>query len=188
MDLSKYDNQSFDRGASRAKEAAWLLVRCLFFLNPLPFPSSFKVTLLRAFGAKVGTGVVIRPRVSVTFPWRVTIGNHVWIGEEVTILSLASITIGSNVCLSQKVFLCSGSHDHRRPSFDLITESITIESESWIAAQAFIGAGVTVGARSIVSAATVLLDDLPSDYFARGNPASIRARSQGEMGATGTGS
>ncbi|MEP6636810.1 MAG: hypothetical protein ABJB97_08800 [Acidobacteriota bacterium] len=71
MDLSIYDNSDFNRGAARWKEALWVLTRCLFFQNPLPWPSEMRVALLRAFNAKIGTGVVIRENVDIASDdWR----------------------------------------------------------------------------------------------------------------------
>lgn len=173
MDLSQYSVRHFDRGASRLKEAAWVFVKCCFFLNPLPWPGALRVALLRAFGAKVGRGVVIRSDVNITFPWRLSVGDHVWIGEGVLILSLAPVTIESNVCISQRAFLCAGSHDFRSPTFDLQTRPITVRSGCWIAAQAFIGAGVEIGAGSVVSAGSVAIENIPPNSLARGNPAAV---------------
>jgi hypothetical protein len=86
--LRDYDNSDFDRGASGLKEGLWMLVKCAFFLSSWPWPSALRVALLRAFGARVGERVVVRSRVNITFPWRLTIGDDVWIGEEVLLLTL----------------------------------------------------------------------------------------------------
>lgn len=161
MDLSQYSVAHFDRGASRIKEAAWLAAKLIFFQNPLPWPSAVRVALLRAFGARVADNVTIRSGVNVTFPWRISIGRHVWIGEGSTLLSLAPITLGDHICISQQAYLCSGSHDFRSATFDLIVQPITIQSQVWLAAQTFIGPGVTVGRGSVVGAGAVVLRDVP---------------------------
>ena len=78
-----------------------------------------------------------------------------WIGDEVLILSLAPVKIGSNVCISQRAFLCTGSHDFRSEGFDLITKPIEIGDGCWLAACAFVGPGATVSAGTMVKASEV---------------------------------
>ena len=150
-----------------------MVVKCLFFLNPVPWPSAVRVALLRAFGAKVGQGVVVRSQANITFPWRLSAGDHVWIGEEVLILSLAPVTLESNVCISQRAFLCTGSHDFRAPNFNLVTKPITIRSGSWVAAQVFVAPGVEIGEGSMVAAGSVVLENVPPKSLVRGNPATV---------------
>ena len=96
--------------------------------------------------------MVIRSRVNITFPWRFECGDQVWIGDEVLILSLDRVKIGSSVCISQRAFLCTGSHDFRKESFDLITKPIEIGNSCWIAAGAFIGPGAVVPEGTMVKA------------------------------------
>ena len=115
------------------------MVRWCFFDTSLPWPSAFRCALLTLFGAGVGRGVVIRGKVNITFPWRLRVGDNVWIGEEVHILSLANVVIEDSVCISQRAFLCTGSHDYTKATFDLITKPITVRAGAWVAAQAFIG-------------------------------------------------
>lgn len=178
-DLSAFSAAGFDRGASRLKEGLWFLFRWAFFDTSFPWPSALRCFLLRLFGAKVGRGVVVRAKVNVTFPWRTTIGDHVWLGEEVLILSLAPVTLENSVCLSQRAFLCTGSHDHRRPSFDLITKPITIRAGAWVAAQAFVALGVEIGAGAVVGAGSVVVENVPPGVIVRGNPAAPLPGKQG---------
>jgi putative colanic acid biosynthesis acetyltransferase WcaF len=171
VNLAAYSQANFDRGASLAREALWVLTSFLLFrLCPLKF-SALKCAALRCFGARVGRGVIIKPNLRITFPWRLTLGDHVWLGEECWILNLASITIEDHVCISQRAFLCTGNHDYKSPTFDLITKPIRIERGAWIGANAFIGPGVTVGAHAVVTAGAVVTTNLPPDGIFRGNPA-----------------
>jgi len=171
VDLSVYDNSEFDRGASSVKEALWVVARWLFFQNAFPWPSSLRVELLRAFGAEIGSGAVIRSNVNISFPWRLKIGDHVWIGEDVGILSLAPVTIESSVCISQRAYLCTGSHDFRREDFRLKVAPITIRTGSWVAAASFIGTGVEIGSGAVVAAGSVVFKNVPPGARVRGNPA-----------------
>ena len=171
MKLYEFSNDDFTRGAPRWKEALWWLVRSLIFASWLPIPSAIKVFWLRKFGASIGSSVVIRSRVNITFPWRLEIGDHVWIGDEVMILSLAPVRIGSNSCISQRAFICTGSHDFSKESFDLITEEIKIGNSCWVGAQAFIGPGISMKDGSRCLAGAVLVKDVEEGATVAGVPA-----------------
>ena len=176
MKLDRFNNSDFDRGASRLKEVLWWCMRSFFFAPWFPIPSAVKVVALRGFGAKIGEGVVIRSRVNISFPWKLTLGDHVWIGDEVMILSLAPVTIGSHVCISQRAFLCTGSHHFKRESFDLVTRPIVIEEGCWVAANVFIAPGVTLGVGTMCMAGAVVLKSSGMNEVLVGNPATPRGR------------
>lgn len=176
MRLDRYDNSDFSRGASKLTEVLWWVVRSLIFATWFPIPSGIKVAALRVFGAKVGRDVVIRSRVNITFPWRLTIGDHVWIADEVLILSLAPVTIGSHVVISNRAFLCTGSHRFRSENFDLVTRPIMVGNSCWIASQVFIAPGVTLGPNTMCAAGAVVLKDAGPDVLLIGNPAIPKVR------------
>ena len=170
VDLSKFKNPEFDRGASRIREALWLLLRQgLFRSNPFKM-YGLKAGVLRTLGATLGARFVCKPNVNITFPWRFTAGNDCWLGDEVYILNLAPVALGHNVCISQRVFLCTGSHDWGDPAFGLIVKPITIEDGAWICANVFIGPGVTIGRNCVVTAGSVVTQDLPPDMICSGQP------------------
>ena len=171
VDLSRFSNPQFDRGASLFKETLWLLVSGLFFTTSIPWPSAIHIFWLRRFGAKIGRGVVIKPQVKITFPWKLSVGDHVWLGEECWLLNLERITIGDNVCISQRTFLCTGNHDYKSTTFDLIVKPIQVEAGAWIGANSFVGPGVTVGSHAVLTAGSVATDDLQPFGIYRGNPA-----------------
>ena len=160
-----------DRGAGKAKEAFWYLVKVFFFLSALPYPNSFKIFLLRQFGAKVGTGVIIKPRVNIHMPWKLEIGDHVWIGEESFLLNFEPLKIGNNVCISQRAFLCGGNHNYRISEMPYKNGAITLEDGCWIGACCFVVPNVVIGVDCVVSACSVVRSSLPSNTICEGNPA-----------------
>lgn len=114
---------------------------------------------------------MIRQGCNITLPWRLTLGDHVWIGEDLTILSLAEVVVGSNVCISQQAYLCTGSHDHSSETFDLVVQPIRIGDGVWVAARAFVGPGVDVGANALLAAGCVVVKNVPEGARMAGNPA-----------------
>lgn len=175
-DLSKYSNSWYDPG-SAVTRGLWYLINACFFLNPLfPF-SKAKIFLLTIFGAKVGKGVVIKPRVNIKYPWRLAIGNHVWIGEEVWIDNLAQVAIGDHCCISQGAFLLCGNHNYTKSAFDLIVKDITLEEGVWIGAKAIVAPGAICHSHAVLSAGSMGYGELEAYSVYAGNPAQkIRER------------
>lgn len=171
VDLSTYNNPAFERGASALKEGLWLIVSLILF-QLLPIRAfALKRFLLKCFGAKVGKGVVVKPNVRITFPWKLTLGDYVWLGEECWLLNLAPIFIESNVCISQRAFLCTGSHDYKSSTFDLIIDPIYVEHGAWIAAGAFVGPSVKIGTHAVLTAQSIAVQNLEPYGIYQGNPA-----------------
>lgn len=169
-DLSKFDNSWYHPGPLW-KRALWYLINELFIrCRMIPF-SGLKVLLLRLFGAKVGNGVVIKPGVSIKYPWKLTIGDHCWIGEGVQIDNLAQVTIGNNVCLSQGAMLQCGNHNYRKSTFDLIIGGITLEEGVWIGAKSVVCPGVTCRSHAVLTVGSVATKDLEAWSVFQGNPA-----------------
>lgn len=149
----------------------WYGVSLVWFESGLPLPSRLKCQVLRWFGARIGRGVVIKPHVQIKFPWQLAIGDYVWVGEGSWIDNLAEVRLGNHVCISQGVYFCTGSHDHRRRSFDLITRPIVVEDGAWVAARSTLLGGVTVGCNALVAAASMVHRDVPAGMMVGGNPA-----------------
>jgi putative colanic acid biosynthesis acetyltransferase WcaF len=157
--LDRFDARKFDRGRSRIVEALWLICGGLFVSSGLP-GSLLRVLILRAFGARIAPGVVIKPHVRIKFPWRLSIGAHTWIGEDVWIDNLAQVSIGAQCCISQAAYLCTGSHNWSKETFDLVTKPIVIEDGAWICAKATIGPGVRVGEGAVLALGSVATRNL----------------------------
>ena len=181
--LASYDNAWYNPGAGGVKRLTWYFVNMLFLKNPLNPISSLKVFLLKLFGSKIGTGVIIKPSVNVKYPWLLHVGNDVWIGEGVWIDNLAKVTIGDNVCLSQGCMLLTGSHDYKKSSFDLIVKEIQLEDGVWIGAKALVCPGVQCRSHSVLAAQSVATKEMKPYNIYQGNPAESKRTRVIEKGA-----
>ena len=170
-DLSKFDNSWYKPGANVIKRFLWYFVNVLVFKSSLFPVSRFKVLLLRWFGATVGKKVNIKPSVNIKYPWKLSIGDYAWIGENVWIDNLDDIIIGANVCISQGALLLCGNHNYKKSTFDLITGKIIIEDGAWIGARSVVCPGVTCKSHAVLTAGSIANQDLEPYGIYRGNPA-----------------
>lgn len=168
--LSAYNN-SWYRPGSFFRQFAWYMANRLFMNTYLPWPVAVKTAVLKIFGAKIGIGVVIKPKVNIKYPWFLHIGNACWIGENVWIDNLTMVIMESNVCLSQGSLLLTGNHDYTKSTFDLIVKPITLESGAWIGAKATVCPGVKVGSHAVLTVNSVASHDLEPYGIYQGNPA-----------------
>ena len=170
-DLSAFNNGWYNPGGTVAKRFLWYFINAVFF-DCYFFPVNFlKIFLLRLFGANIGKGVVIKPKVNIKYPWLLKIGNNVWIGENTWVDNLAKITIGDNACISQGAMLLTGNHDYKKTSFDLMVNEIILEEGVWIGAKSVVCPGVTCRSHSILSVGSVATNDLEAYSIYQGNPA-----------------
>lgn len=170
-DLSRYDNSWYHPGGGALKRLIWYFINLLLiknYWNPL---NNIKVGILRAFGAKVGKGVVIKPGVSVKYPWLLSIGDYSWIGEDVWIDNLAQVTIGSNCCISQGAMLLTGNHDYKQPTFNLMVKPIVIEDGAWVGAKCVVCPGVTISSHAVLTVGSVATKPVGAYSIYQGNPA-----------------
>jgi len=177
VNLALTSNRDYHPGKPAWFRLLWIVVEALTLLNPIFLPSGLKAKILRAFGAKIGRNVYIKPTLHVKHPWRLTVGDNVWLGERAWIDNLVPVTIGSNVCISQGVYLCTGNHDWADPGMGMTPKPIIIEDGAWIGAFAKVGPGVTVGEEAILTLGSILLKDAEESGIYQGTPAErIRTR------------
>ncbi len=155
----------------RLTRCAWALCSLILFESGW-FPlSRLKTLILRLFGATIGKGLVIKTHVRIKYPWLLSVGDDCWIGQEVWIDNLDAVSLGNDVCLSQAVYLCTGSHDADSRTFDLITRPIHIENGAWIAARSTVLGGVVVQRMGVVAAGAVVSADVSALSIVGGCPA-----------------
>jgi len=175
--LSKFAVPSGFRGRGAIQVQLWWLVQGSAFRWSPQFMYGFRRFLLRLFGAKVGRGVLIRPSATFTYPWKVDIGDFAWVGDDVVIYSLGNISIGAHSVVSQRSYICAGTHDPTLEAFDILSSPVVIEEQVWIATDVFVSPGVTIGEGAVVGARSTVLKDLPAGYVCVGYPCvPIRSR------------
>jgi putative colanic acid biosynthesis acetyltransferase WcaF len=176
-DLSQFNAGKFNKGASIFKQTLWYFVNALFVRaswNPF---MGIKIILLRLFGAQIGKGLIIKNNVIIKFPWKLTIGNHVWLGENCWIDNLDYVTIGNNVCVSQGAILLTGNHNYTISSMSYRNAPVVLKDGVWIGAKSVVCSGVTCYNHSILTAGSVATRNMESFTVYQGNPAvAIRKR------------
>jgi putative colanic acid biosynthesis acetyltransferase WcaF len=173
QELNKFKLPKKFRGKNAFTVQLWWIVQGTFFRMSPQFLYGFRRFLLRLFGAQIGKKVILRPTVKVTYPWKVSIGDYSWIGDEVTLYSLGEIEIGKNVVISQKSYICTGSHNYSKPDFPIYSKKIVIEDECWLGTDVFVAPGIIIEKATVVGARSSVYKSLPSNKVCIGNPAKI---------------
>ncbi|MBD3729201.1 MAG: putative colanic acid biosynthesis acetyltransferase [Sphingomonadales bacterium] len=158
--------------ANRIERAAWSLVWLLFArLVPPPFGWAWRKFLLRLFGARMGSLTKVYASAQIWLPRHLDMADGSTLGPGVECYNMAPVTIGKRVIVSQRAFLCGGDHDHRDPEFQLVARPIVLGDDCWVAAEAFVAPGVTLGGGAVLAARGVAVKDLPPWTVWGGNPA-----------------
>lgn len=171
--LREYSNTWY-KPASKTKIMIWYIVNIFIFKTNIPYPSSFKVKVLRLFSAHVGERILIKPCVNIKYPWLLCIGSDVWIGENVWIDNLAQVTIENNVVISQGAYILTGNHDYKKESFDLIIGEVTLKEGCWLGAKSIVCPSTTLNKYSILSVGSIATHDLKENGIYQGNPAQFK--------------
>ncbi|MCQ2974685.1 MAG: WcaF family extracellular polysaccharide biosynthesis acetyltransferase [Bacteroidales bacterium] len=170
-ELSKYNYQGYSTQRSIIIRFLWYLINYSIFKSPFCLGSFIKRFLLRLFGAKVGKGVVIKPRVNIKYPWFLSIGDNCWIGEEVWIDNLVEVKIGNNCCISQRALIETGNHNYSYSDFRLSPQSIILEDGVWICASSIVVSGTICKSHSVLCVGSVSPKIMDAYSIYKGNPA-----------------
>lgn len=167
----RYGGPSFSLG-NRIERGAWHV--CWLVLGrvaPPPLGWAWRRMLLRMFGAQIGKQSRVYPSAKIWLPRNLRLASHATIGPGVQCYNMEQVSLGPHALVSQRAFLCAGDHDHRDPDFQLVVAPITLEANCWIAAEAFVGPGSTIGEGAVLAARGVAIADLPAWTVWGGNPA-----------------
>lgn len=155
IDLSLAPGEGETWGRPRLVVYLWAAAEIIFISNPWQVSSRLRVAVLRLFGARIGRGVIFRPRTRVKFPWNLQLGDHTWVGEGVWIHNQDLVTVGSDVVLSQETFVTTGSHALRQ-DMALITKPVVIEDGAWVTTRCIVLGGTTIGRSAVLTPNTVV--------------------------------
>ena len=170
VSLSRFSNNWY-RPGSVFKRILWYWVNLFFFQSYILPINTLKVFVLKLFGAKVGENCVIKPGVNIKYPWKLKLGNYVWIGEKVWIDNLDEVIIEDNCCVSQGALLLSGNHNYKSTRFDLIIKPIVLKEGVWIGAKSIVFQGVVCESHSVLALGSSLSSNMEPYSIYRGNPA-----------------
>jgi len=171
QDLKNFTVPPEFRGRSSFVVQLWWVVQSTLFGCSPQFMYAWRRFLLRFFGAKIGKSVIIRPTARITYPWNLTIGDYSWVGDDVCLYTLGKINIGQNAVISQRSYLCTGTHDYRSNNFDIVAKPIFIEESTWVATDVYIAPGVTIGRGAVVGARSSVYSNIPPEMICIGSPA-----------------
>ena len=169
--LNLYNQSWYSRGKKGWIVIMWWLIQSSIFRFSFHNMYGWRNFLLRLFGAKIGQGVKVRSNAKFTYPWKVSIGDYSWIGDNVQFYSLDTICVGSNCVVSQESYLCTGSHNIKDPHFGLIVKPIIIKDGAWVASDVFVYPGVTINEMAVVAARSTVIKDIPANEVHAGSPA-----------------
>ncbi|URT73441.1 putative colanic acid biosynthesis acetyltransferase [Cytobacillus firmus] len=171
MNLANYSQHNYSRGKNGLYILLWWIIQGTLFKFSIHNMYSWRNFLLKIFGANIGKSVKVRATAKFTYPWKVSIGDYSWIGDNVQFYSLDEITVGSHCVISQESYLCTGSHNIKDPNFGLITKPIVVKNGAWVASDVFIYPGVTINEMAVVGARSTVTKDIPANEVHVGSPA-----------------
>lgn len=157
-------------GSSRFLRVLWEFCWCVFCVwTPKPL-NEWRLFWLRVFDAKIHGKPFVHQRARIAIPWNLTLHDQACLGDRANAYSLGEIEIGPRATVAQEAYLCAATHDFDEPSLPLVVAKITIGEDAFVGARAFLMPGVTIGARAIVGACSVVTRDVAANTIAAGNP------------------
>jgi putative colanic acid biosynthesis acetyltransferase WcaF len=150
-------------------EFCWV-VFCAWTPKPL---NEWRLFWLRVFDAKIHGNPFVHQRARILIPWNLTLHDRACLGDRTNAYTLGEIEIGPRATIAQEAYLSTGSHDFSQAGMPLVSAKITIGEDAFVGARAFVLPGVTIGARSVIGACSVVTHDVPENVIAAGNPCKV---------------
>lgn len=171
LKLSLWESKS---GFSLKNKVGRMIWRIVYLILFRPFSlnifNSWRLFILRCFGAKLKGHVLIYSSVKIWAPWNLEMEDSC-LSSNVICYNMNKVILKPLAVVSQNTHLCASSHDISSKYHPLISSPIVIESQAWVAADAFIGMGVTIGEGAVVGARAAVFKDVEPWTVVGGNPA-----------------
>lgn len=155
----------------RVLRLLWSLSWLAFARWTPPVFQPLRRALLSLFGARIHPTAIVRSSARIWWPGNLVMAAHASLGPGVICYNVAEIVLEDFAIVSQRAHLCTGTHDIDDPDFPLKARPIHIGRNAWIAAEAFVGPGVTAEEGSVLGARGVAFRDLKQWTVYAGNPA-----------------
>ena len=150
---------------------AWRLI-WLFTCSWTPkFMNPWRLFILKVFGATILGIPFVHSTVKIQIPWHLTMKHRACLGDKSNAYSLAEIEIHEDATVAQEVYLCTGTHDFKSPTYQLMAKKIIIKKNAFIGARSMILPGIKVEENAVVGAMSVVTKNVTKDYIVAGNPA-----------------
>ena len=163
-------NTSPYTNGQQIRRVLWWLAEAVLFRCSLHNWYTWRRFVLRLFGAKLATQTYVARTARIEFPWNLHMGKQSSIGRQAWIYNLAPVHIGEYVTISQRVTICTGSHDYQRPSMPQTRDPVDVQDGAWLAMDAFVLPGTTIGRNAVIGARAVVTSDMPENMVCAGHP------------------
>jgi len=166
---------------NRVGRVLWSMMWVLLFRpSPRPF-HAWRRLLLRLFGATIGPGSHPYPSARIWAPWNLVMEEGSCLGDHVDCYAVDRITLEPYATVSQYAFLCTASHDYTVDGMPVVTAPIRIGRQAWVAADVFIGPGVTIGEGAVVGARSSVYRNVEPWTVVGGNPARVMKKREPQL-------
>ena len=153
-------------------------IKLVFPLLPETRCFALKRSMLRWAGAKVGRNVRVCSSVMIVGAGGLEIGDNTWIGHRCLISASSSVRIGKNVDIAPNVFIGNGTHgitpDRDRIADVECSRDVEVGDGCWLCAGSMVLPGVSLGAKCVVAAGSVVTRSFGPMKLLAGVPACIK--------------
>ncbi|MEJ5082825.1 MULTISPECIES: putative colanic acid biosynthesis acetyltransferase [unclassified Ochrobactrum] len=161
----------------RIQRLCWQMTWLMLAAWTPSFLWRWRGTVLRAFGASIHKTAIVRGSARIWWPANLVMDAHSSLGPGALCYNVAPVTLAPYAIVSQRAHLCTAGHNIDQHDFPLTAAPIVIGPCAWIAAEAFVGPGVSVGEGAVLGARAVSFRDMEPWMVYVGNPAKpVRAR------------